>query len=769
MSALIPTLTKLNQQTVFRLKNNDYSNLTQASVTNVLKKIIKDKNSSTELIPKVIEYEKIKNPSKDIVWIEKYITSKLPLQDKKVFREILKDGDYSSFPSIDKPKPKPKAKISEPISDFSSFKDNKTKDKESNGINQVLEKLLNTDKETKDKETKDKKTKKTKEDKPSEVNWDTILQGSSKYLSDNKKTIDTLKKALTKESIDNGSWLTQISSLSVPEIAVVQELLKNTPLGMSKQDNINLDNILSGKQVDGGVNTILKSLINPDAIGKIISTQGSKAVSKAGDGLIDFYNKLTTGKSAEKAKSEETLNTEQKIIQRREDLSKAKKRKEDLEKLGIKSSYEDAINSGYSNMSAADLAKRPELNLQTTNAFEDFMSGLQNLFIPTGGRSERLDTVPKMRKYLEMNDPQKLKEFDEQASKFDRRLSKINLSRTSEVNPSMDQEVLKNIVDYNNRLINKASSTKQLTNQQIEDIYDINSSLEDILTGKGKITYDQLDKTIQSIMTAIPTSLLKDESLNTDAYRTDLKYKLSAGFAGDSDLIDVDKYIENRMKETTDDDKQIDDKPKPIDDKPIDDKPKPTDDKINNIKETTLDSKSKTTGPTDYSTLKPRFVAGATDEKFTRDADEVALADLLSEMKNIDIPAYGRDHGNSNTLYQRNIDDYEIRYRNTFKTPQSEPVYQPKNTKEYNDYYRSIWTPIYQPVGYHPTHDPNNYGAFQEFNNKDFETVQPVNLRIQQRQDFPDTTNMLYPNDVIYATNKHLDFIFNQRFTKRFK
>ena len=65
----IPKLTKNNEQTISRLKSNDFGSLSQANVTSTMKKVLDSKSLSEEIIPKIISFEQYKNPSKDMKWI----------------------------------------------------------------------------------------------------------------------------------------------------------------------------------------------------------------------------------------------------------------------------------------------------------------------------------------------------------------------------------------------------------------------------------------------------------------------------------------------------------------------------------------------------------------------------------------------------------------------------------------------------------------------------------------------------------------------------
>jgi hypothetical protein len=751
-----------------------------------MKKVLDSKSLSEEIIPKIISFEQYKNPSKDMKWIQTYLSRKITSKDdRKMFKEVI--SDYSSFPSTDKPKKKvvDGGTVSEKISDYSSFPSTDKKTGSKSKLDAVLESILSDKEEKKASKGKDKtvsfqgpligqEKKKTKG-----TDYTSILEGSGKYITDNKETINKLKKALTKENIDSGAWFTQLGSLSVPELAVVQEILKNTPLGMSKIDNENLDKILSK---DGsvsnseGIKTILKSLINPDAVGKIISTQGSKAVNKAGEGLSDFWSKLTTGKGLVAPKEQGVTDTENLIKSRRSVLEAQAKRKKDLADLGIFTDYEDSINSGYSNLTAEQIAKRPELALQQTTASDDFFTGLQNLFLPTGGRSETLNTPEKMRAYLAKNDPQRLADFDSQVSKYDQRIKKVNLSSDSAVDPTLHGDILKRITDYNRALIKKASSIKALTNQEIEQIYDINATLEDVMTGKQKLSYSDLDSAVNSIVGITPSSVLNDISLNSPALIAELRAKLGMSFRGDSDLSTADKLLSEKTKPGIKD--KPEDKTKPEDKPPGPEEPPKDPPPDGTVKEVPLDNSNNRDDideePNTWSELKPRQVAGGTDQELMPSEEDDANALLFWQAQSIEAPGWGRDGGEQNMLYQRNLDDYNLQYAKTFAPPPVEPEYIPKFNREYLEHFKPVWLAKDQPsplemggaferygYGYNQEH----IGKFQSFAPKYQDTSSNALFRYRTPYSFPDEANQFNPEPFRFTSQ--FNYIENQRFIGR--
>lgn len=89
-------LTKGQKLTMDRLNKRDYDSIKQADITRLLSRVLDQKQSAEDLVPKVIDYEKVKFPQKTVKDIEKYLTKKIKQKDDRaMFREVI--SDYSSF------------------------------------------------------------------------------------------------------------------------------------------------------------------------------------------------------------------------------------------------------------------------------------------------------------------------------------------------------------------------------------------------------------------------------------------------------------------------------------------------------------------------------------------------------------------------------------------------------------------------------------------------------------------------------------------------
>jgi hypothetical protein len=656
-------LTRLQQDTVSRLKSNDWGAIKQSDVTRLLSKILDSKEQSVDLIPKVIEYEKVTHPQKDIKWIEKYISGKLKSKpDRIMFKEVLKSGDYSSIPDKKKKQPVVPSTIQEqaPLSDFSTMKDSKTKKTGTDEqLNKVLESILNNKIETKESFQGQGRTVGGKKDKTQSK----IFEGTGEFYTKNKATIDKLKKSLTKEKIKDGSWFEGVVGLAAPELAVVGELLKGTPLGMSKQDKINLQKMLNGEDPgDGGTLSFLKSLVNPEGIGQVLSSSGEKIIDKAGTSLSDFWSKITTGKGLVAPKAQGEIDTAKLIQSRRDELDAKEKRKKELEELGIKTDYEKAWSQGHRDLtikedalSADQIAAAPQLALEQTTAWDDFVTGLQGVF---GIRSTVANTPEKMRAYLQQNNPKYLQQFDEQVKSYDDRLKKINLSADSAIDIGLHGSMLKYITDYNRSLIKTASSLKELTSDQIEQIYDINATLENVMTGKRTLSYDDLQNAMNTIYSITPAKVFKELGGDrTKILQEGLKYNLGMKFKGDSDLTNVDKILEDKINEGK---KEIIDEKElkePEETEPEPEEPEPD----NKINEKPLDeSSSSDTQDTSWSDLRPRLYEGGTDKLIYRSAENVKLSNLVAAASQIAEPGWG--NGADSSMFLKNQIDYKLRY-----------------------------------------------------------------------------------------------------------
>ena len=298
-------LTRGQKLTLERLNKNDFEPIKQADITRLLGKILDTESTAKEVVPKVIEYEKTKFPSKSVSDIQKYLTKKIKSKDDRImFREVLSQGDYSSFPDVSKDTAQVKRNgkmFTEELpmgkSGSSSVKKPTKSSGTSSELDALLDKLLSdegSEPEGSEPEgstsdpfsgvgrrigggevDKNNQTKgKSSGIDFSSIDFSSFFKEGSKVYKENKETIDKLKNALSKENLDSGAWFTEIASMEVPELKVLQQVVNYTPLGFSEKDKDNFAKMLSRDpdqmntvSTSQALKTVGKMLVNPDEIG----------------------------------------------------------------------------------------------------------------------------------------------------------------------------------------------------------------------------------------------------------------------------------------------------------------------------------------------------------------------------------------------------------------------------------------------------------------------------------------------------------------------
>ena len=758
----IPKLTKGNQLTISRLKNNDFSSLSQLNVTTTMKKVLDSKTLSEEIIPKIIKYEQVKNPTKDLKWIETYLSRKITSKDdRKMFREVLSKGDYSSFPSTDKPKNLPSGNLPSgnlpsgnlPSGDFSVSKTTKTTKGSKSDLNSVLETVPFQGTGTKLSDN--------------EIDWGSVLQGSSKYLADNKKTIDVLKKAISKKSISDGSWLTQIASLKAPQVAVIQELLKGSPLGMNKDDNEKLDKILNGEDVDGGLRVILKSLVNPDSVGRIISTQTGKIAKDTGDALSEFYRKLTGGAEKVPDKTDYEKTTEAVVADRKATQAREAEKKAYLEKVGVTIKGDGMDRRANADSTSSDLAPVVGGVKPKTTALEDVGIFLSDLFL-TGGRArasaEDRSTPEKQIAWLEKNDPSAFNAYQQKLREYINQNKKLNLTYDSEVDASLNDNEILRLKKYTRTLLEKASSLGELTDQQKESMYDISSTLQDVMDGKVKISYRQMDDLTRQIMKQVSDKVINLPEVGTDAFIKSQSDGLGAKTVDDSSLTNIktrnDFDREQKVKaEAGDETGETEDKDNPDEMPPLED-----------VKETMIKDLSSTedTPETNWSELRPRLDWGGTDELLKVSYQNFILQELMSIQLGNQQPGWGR--GTDNLAYQANQREYNLRFKKAFPLPKSNPVIAPVSE---NNFTRSNY-PLFHPAvpeapiqrDFQDLYGRDAFYQFTPLSEKD-QTGPIQQFEHKAYQQFPDMRNEMAGERGEIQQARAYSYIQNNRFTRR--
>ena len=776
-------LTKNQQTTLTRLGNKDYDPIKQADITRLLKKMLDRKITATEIVPKVLDYEKVKFPSKSIDEIQKFLSKKLKSgEDRKMFREVLAQGDFTSFDKPIKTPPKPtvdKAPTSTGRNDKPSQPNGKGSD-----LTKILDRLLSD--ETKVEVPFQGKGTSTfgdqTSDKTTGIDLSQLFKTGSKLYKDNKGVIDKLKNALTPQKLDNGSWLTEIASFEFPELQLLQKVVNLTPLGFSTHDKDNFAKMLSrdpskmgSVSTADGLRLVAKMLVNPDEIGVLIKTRGEQLAGDALEGIEKWGRKIT-GQAPLKDPNIGSL--EDLIDARRAEGAKKTKRQADLDRLnGVPpkktippefstsdiggASQGSGISAGgividtrglpalndRSNMSAEQILDPPHIpGFKESTWYEDLFGFTKSLVVPdfSGGGSDK----QKFLRSLKEHDPESYNRYQKSMKQYEKTKKKLTLTKTSDVDLSIHRDLLQNTFDFSRDLLEKASSLKELTSQEIETIYDISGTLEDVMSGSRKISYNDLSKIQRAIFSKIPSKVLSDSDI--DGFVDIMKSSLDAMFDGDSKLADDYDYISD-LKTDTESTADIDtDERKPEEKKGDDGKErKDDDDKVpeedpsdeptetGKVTEVRLDS-SKPDDKKDFPRLRPRMKWGGTDSVFFREKNEVQQANLIAEAMSVEQAGWGNKP--DNPLYKRNIIQDDMRYGRTYSMPSPPPSNPTTLPQSFIKMTQPIMLPQYAPntntyadVG----RDPELFGQYQRFRPATQQTVYPSLEQINQPREYP--------------------------------
>lgn len=320
------------------------------------------------------------------------------------------------------------------------------------------------------------------------------------------------------------------------------------------------------------------------------------------------------------------------------------------------------------------------------------------------------------------------------------------------------------------KLLQKASSLKQLTKDEIEQIYDVSGTLEDVLSGKNNISYSDFNKIQSAVFNTIPSNVLGDTDFTE--YAKEVESVLGSKFKGDSNLLNsslTDILNSLGMKDETGkrspENEEKDGEPRgPEPREP--DPPKPDEP----IKEKPLDTQEnpQASGQEENSTssLRPRMQWGNTDELFFRKDNEVKEANLIADAMMVQTPGWG--NGADNSLFKMNLKQDDMRYGRTFSMPPSPPSQSDVLPQRFVNVVQPIWVSQYPPAQrpfLEQTRDPYLFGQYNNFTPEMTQTVYPRVEQNVQTGEWPHVADMM-THGVEQQVSRRWDPIVNQRFTR---
>jgi hypothetical protein len=666
----------------------------------------------------------------------------------------------------------------------------------------------------------------TKSGKP-KSNYETVSEffdTSSNLYSKNKGLIDGVAKSMSAENIQSGAWLTDLASMAAPEIKIVSELMKFTPLGATPKDYIALENMKQGKPsgLSDSEERMLafKSIVNPDLLGKGVERVIGQISTEVGDALSTTWGKITGHKLPDKKSEIEVESAE--AIKARLDAQKKKADKQAyIDNLMVDPNAKTypAMPTGFGKTGGSKGAFNPATGESTTQpaitaaqyltppdigsfgwsdptVMDDVgrwfgkIFGLNNPYIAKSP-SNKEEYVSQMKQF----NPELYARYEKEMDAYNWKLYKSTLSPTSTVDPSYENNktIIETIRATNDALIKKAKSLKQLTTAQAEESYDINESLKSIMKGESTMTYDDIYKINSHLVDSFGPEVMKTALPDLQPFYDTIDRLLAEQFPGDTKL-DVTPDTTYKAEVETQDKPKIGDKlgeetKETEDTKPTDpDKPESKDTGKNSlVKEERVE-----VGQYDkFPRLRGRLQWGGTDELFIRKPEEVKNADIYAEMMSVN--PEGWYNGAGNKLYLANQKTDAMRYGSTFQLPYNPKEYTPNpkyfNTRQssanmrkqfsyhnestddsFNELQQPVFVPQNAPMdGFKYARDPYDIGQFQRPTSKEFRTTYPVEQQQEYHNFFPYVRNAETGGlpQVVQGGNSHNEYVIQQRFTRR--
>ena len=584
-------------------------------------------------------------------------------------------------------------------------------------------------------------------------------QASDLYF-ENKPMIDGLEKTFSKKNIDNGSWFTELASLEAPQIAIIQQILKFTPIGATQIDYEVINAIASGNGDNvpdsQRIKTMLKTIVNPDLMGKVIGTTIKQSYDSSVEAISKTFDKAMGTKAVIDKTSLEQQSADA-IKKRLEEMKTQENRKKYIDSIMGRTTPPTPPNTPTTNKNAAEILAPPDISnfgYHETTVMEDLGRFFRNA-IGLGqfsGPSNKEEYI----QYLKVNNPTLYNKYQQTVKDYNWNLKKSTLTQDSDLDVNLEQnkKVIQSIISTNDVLTKRAKDLGLSDPKLIGEAYDINEKLKKVMAGTGGVmSYAEVKKLQEEIINLYPQSVLNAASKDLNQLYGDVDNIFSSKFTGDSN-------ISTRPDIPTNDDRLID--PNRIK-------------TIKPIAETQISSKDYS--GSSFPRLRPRLVWGNEEDILTRDADEVNNANIYADMMSMEMP--GWSNGISNPLFLINQQTENRRYAQTFPMPKFKPKRISRPTQAYSQLSKIIFTPQYSQPEYSPFDTARNqydFGQFQNFAPSVFNSVFPVKLQQDFPQYFPYVINEetggegLQVNTNASANipnNKLSSYLTNQRFTRR--
>jgi hypothetical protein len=610
------------------------------------------------------------------------------------------------------------------------------------------------------------------------------IDTGSQFYKDNKKTINKALGALTPKKIQDGSYLTELAGLAVPEIEVFQKVIKAVGLGFSKEDSAKFEKMLSRDKddwkdisYDESIEILMKMMINPDQVGVLVKTRAGQVADDA-----KAWWKKIKGEDRDLSPKEEDV--KEKIDRRRKEIEDKKNREKGIDDwFGIKETEEaktlepreeyspfkpihkggGKISGGgavinnlpegvdpvditdppapdYDDMSAYDILIPPGDEFGQTTGWEDVMNVIRNIVSIGGIKIPTKDqNKAQYLEQLKRENPEAFEQYQNALNRYNKTIGKARLERDGFVDYEMSKDYVDNAKNLTQDLIKKAIERGDIEREEAGKLYDVWDLFNGVSSGDEKMTYSQMEQLQQQLYRALPSDLIKENSDAINQFMTDNIDFLQPGWEGDSDLGNFD-WLNNILTGEDIDPDDIDIKEKKIDPKKMKPQAEPK--------------------------YRYRGKWGDTDTLFKREDEEIEKRNLILEIGHL-----REQLDTTNKLIQAQMTTEKRRFDRTFEMPYCPPVKSRALPEAFKREHRAIFTPQYV----NPLREPdrnmfmnptNDYGQYKEWSDR----VPESSARSYLIKD-----PLVYPSNADIATGgelppiapaKDYNYILNQRFIR---
>ena len=616
-----------------------------------------------------------------------------------------------------------------------------------------------------------------------------LIDTSSQLYKENKAMIDGVMAGMSEKNRANGNWLPVLASLEFPQIQILQQLFKGTPLGFNEDDNANLDKLLDN---DGSLSTedffktFAKMLVNPDAMGRMIGGRLSQQADEASKAVGEFMRKVK-GEKKEETKNDLQSTAEERVRERQDETKASNERQKAIEKAQGREEQEGSSMFGsirpVVNGKTPEKAQKPtadtylkkpnaeDYGYKEPTAMDDFGRFMRKL-LPLGPQID-ITTPEEYISYIKRYEPVKYTQYKSKLDEYERRLKKTSINSSDEIDTSIDKDVLQAFYDTMNKVMGQGRMNG-VDSERIGLLYDNNRIIKDVINGKINMSYENYQKLTQRMMNTLPTELRTANSNLWDGYNDLLTDRYGSKFEGDSELLKPIKYTSTsspeddphptRTETYTDDDTRPDDKepPKPDDREPPNYKPDepPTPDESGISQKQIQPSNLNVAGQ-----LRPRLQWGDSDKDLTPTKEQVNTMNTIADAMSLDEEGFG--NGRNNSLFNVNNIVDNMRYTNTFAMP-NPPAPKPRGLPiQFIEAQRPVFNTQYASCtdGFRYSRNPYLFGQYQKLEPNTLLTPfssQIINSRVN---DFPAEIDRR-TGGLEQIVSPNFDFVMNSRFVK---